>query len=41
MPDKFGNVKAYIDRVKQTQAFKNTYYGPDKIIGGWKPKVEG
>jgi hypothetical protein len=40
LPDKFTNIKDYIDRVKQTEPFKNTDYGQEMILNGWRPKVE-
>jgi hypothetical protein len=31
---------AYVERVKGTDAFKNTDYGKEMILNGWRPKVE-
>jgi hypothetical protein len=38
--EKYKHVKKFIDAVKKTEAFKNTDYGEEKIIEGWKPKLQ-
>jgi hypothetical protein len=38
--EKYKHVKKFIDSVKETEAFKNTEYGEEQIIEGWKPKMQ-
>jgi hypothetical protein len=38
--DKYKHLKTYVDTVKKTDAFKKTDYGEEKILNGWRPKLQ-